>query len=279
VDRAGFAEAGRGAASLHWRLSSVRNRVRTAIVRAAVVAAFATVPAEAQVPHSRSHVTVIPQSPLLFGGVYPHHLGFGAWYPQPYPVFGFPPPFFLPGDPTVTLRLQVTPRDATVFVDGYAAGVVDDFDGVFQRLHVVPGHHEIVVHHPRYRVFRQNLFFNPGTTHAIRHTMDPLGPGEAPVPPPVPRSLPPAPYVLPSTRPVMDARGMGTLVLRVQPGDASVLVDGEQWRGPQSQDRMVIQLSDGSHRVRIEKPGFLPFAADMEIRAGETTTLNVSLVQ
>ena len=32
------------------------------------------------------------------------------------------------------VRLMVRPRDAAVYVDGYYAGVVDDFDGVFQRL-------------------------------------------------------------------------------------------------------------------------------------------------
>jgi hypothetical protein len=33
-----------------------------------------------------------------------------------------------------SLQLQVTPRETEVFVDGYFAGRVDDFDGRFQRL-------------------------------------------------------------------------------------------------------------------------------------------------
>ena len=37
------------------------------------------------------------------------------------------------------------PRDASVFVDGYFAGQVDDFDGVFQRLHLEPGPHRIEI--------------------------------------------------------------------------------------------------------------------------------------
>jgi hypothetical protein len=32
-----------------------------------------------------------------------------------------------------------TPRDAEVYVDGYYAGTVDDFDGTFQRLHIDTG--------------------------------------------------------------------------------------------------------------------------------------------
>jgi hypothetical protein len=72
---------------------------------------------------------------------------------------------------------------------------------------------------------------------------------------------------------------VGTLALRVQPADANVYVDGEAWRGPLGQDRLQIQLSEGSHRVRIEKAGFQPFAVDVDVRAGETTSFNVSLVQ
>ena len=70
---------------------------------------------------------------------------------------------------------------------------------------------------------------------------------------------------------------MGSLTLRVQPVDATVLVDGEPWRGPQAQDRLVIQLAEGPHRVRMEKPGFQSFAVDVDVRAGETTSFNVSL--
>jgi hypothetical protein len=39
------------------------------------------------------------------------------------------------------LRLQVTPKDAAVYVDGFYAGIVDDFNSAFQRLPVPPGEH------------------------------------------------------------------------------------------------------------------------------------------
>src|SRR5262245_31353032 len=48
------------------------------------------------------------------------------------------------------LRLKVKPRSAQVFVDGYFAGVVNDFDGVFQRLHIEPGPHRIEVREDGY---------------------------------------------------------------------------------------------------------------------------------
>jgi hypothetical protein len=259
---------------------------------ATLLVALSTIPAFAQRRHhGGSHVTVIQHSPLLWGGGFyggfyqPYYLGFGQWYPYPYPAIGFPPGVY-PIDGAVSLRLQVTPREASVFVDGFAAGVVDDYDGVFQRLRLVPGPHEIVIYHPGHRTLRQNIYYNPGSTHTIRLTLDQLQPGETPEPQPVPRARPlppgmPGPMGAPpgadSGRAPEGSR-FGTLALRVQPADATVLVDGEPWRGPQAQDRLVIQLAEGPHRVRIEKPGFQTFAVDVDVRAGETVSFNVSLL-
>jgi hypothetical protein len=268
----------------------VRHKYLITLGCATFVFALSTIPAQAQRRHhgGGGHVTVIQRSPLLWGGGFgyynPYYLGFGQWYPYPYPVYGFPPGMY-PHDSAVALRLQVTPREASVFVDGYAAGVVDDYDGVFQRLRLVPGPHEIAIYHPGHRTLRQSLYYNPGSTHTIRYALDRLMPGEAAEPPPAPRALPPHPGMpQPGVPPVADSARSphttraGTLALRVQPGDATVLVDGEPWRGPQTQDRLVIQLAEGPHRVRVEKTGFQAFAVDVDVRAGETTSFNVSLL-
>jgi hypothetical protein len=261
---------------------------------ATLMLALTTLPAEAQRRHRGGHIAVIRHSPLFWGGGFhtgfynPYYFGVGQWYPHPYPVFGYPPGFY-PGDGAVALRLQVTPRDASVYVDGYAAGVVDDYDGVFQRLRLVPGPHEIVIYHPSHRTLRQNIYYNPGSTHTIRHTLEPLLTGEPPEPQPVPRVMPAYPGMpgqpgvpegtrVPDEIRVPEGARMGTLALRVQPGDATVLVDGEPWRGPQTQDRLVIQLAAGAHRVRIEKPGFQAFTVEVDVRAGETSSFNVSLL-
>jgi hypothetical protein len=200
------------------------------------------------------------------------------WFPYPYPgpIFGYPQ-----GRSAASVRTQVTPRETQVFVDGYAAGVVDDFDGVFQRLQLVPGQHEISLYLSGYRTYRENVYLNPGSSHNIRHTMAQRAAGEADealpvpiIPPMAGRGAPRAPAVPPG----QGASGYGTLSLRVQPGDASVLVDGEAWHGSQSQERIALQLGDGRHHVQIEKAGFQRFSADVDVRAGETSTLNVSLV-
>jgi hypothetical protein len=63
----------------------------------------------------------------------------------------------------------------------------------------------------------------------------------------------------------------------VQPGDADVLVDGERWRGPAGQERLIIEVPEGRHTVEIQKSGFRTYVTEVDVRRGETTPLNVSL--
>ena len=245
--------------------------------------ALSIVPAEAQRHHGGHRGPGIVRSPLFFGGYYsPYFLGYSQWYPHPW--FGSPAgPLFYPGSPFSSVRLQVSPREATVYVDGYVAGIVDDYDGTFQRLNLVPGHHEIVVHLQGYRALRQSLYLSPGSTHHVRHTLIPLAPGEVADPEPVPRAVPPMFFppmsgVGGAGTPGSEATRTGTLALRVQPVDATVSVDDEPWRGPSGQNRIVIELAEGMHRVRVEKPGFQSFVVDVDIRRGETTSFSVSLL-
>jgi hypothetical protein len=49
-----------------------------------------------------------------------------------------------------SLRLKIKPREAEVYVDGYYVGIVDNFDGIFQRLHVESGPHRVEVRAPGY---------------------------------------------------------------------------------------------------------------------------------
>jgi hypothetical protein len=55
------------------------------------------------------------------------------------------------------------------------------------------------------------------------------------------------------------------------------MIDNERWEGPQGDDRLVLQVTEGQHRVEIRKDGFESFTTDITIRRGETTPLNVSL--
>ena len=60
------------------------------------------------------------------------------------------------------LRLRVTPRDAQVFVDGYFAGTVDDYDGVLQALRLEAGPYDIELRAPGYQTETFKIRVNPG---------------------------------------------------------------------------------------------------------------------
>ena len=69
------------------------------------------------------------------------------------------------------------------------------------------------------------------------------------------------------------------LALRVQPGDAVVLIDGERWDGSRNADRLVVQLAPGVHRVEIRKEGYRPYSSDVTVGRDETEALNVALAR
>ena len=82
------------------------------------------------------------------GGHFSVYFGWGNGYlygaPWTGPVYGYAAPAVSGrqvyyGD----VRLIVQPRNAEVYVDGYYAGIVDDFDGTFQRLTIEAGPHHI----------------------------------------------------------------------------------------------------------------------------------------
>jgi PEGA domain len=217
--------------------------------------------------------------------------GLGGWDP--------PAADAAANDPFASIRMQVEPPQTEVFVDGYYAGTIDDFDGFFQRLRTEPGEHELELYLEGHRSVRQKIFLQPGATFRVRHTMVALQAGEAPDPRPVPLvPPPPGPYDafgrppsgVPTPPPLpprsatapsspTPASEFGTLAVRVQPDGAEVLVDGERWEVPSAAERLVIQLPIGEHRVDVRRSGFAPYTSTIVIRAGETSTLNVSLTR
>ena len=100
-------------------------------------------------------------------GVRPFYAPFwGPYYPYgayPYAV-----------RPTADVRVQVLPKQAEVFVDGFYAGRADDFDGAFKRLHTTPGGHAITLHLEGYRTVTQNIYVRPDSTFKTQDTMDKL---------------------------------------------------------------------------------------------------------
>jgi len=204
--------------------------------------------------------------------------GYPAQYPPPYYRHGFA------GDSAA--RIQVTPRQTEVYVDGYRAGIVDDFDGFAQRLRVPPGEHVIELYLDGHRSITENILFQPGETYRLRYDMVPLAAGEAEPARPEPRANAAAPQSViydafgrPSSNLAAPApQGAGVLAIRVQPADATVLVDGETWQGSGA-DRLELQVTAGTHRIEVRKDGYLPFSTTVQATAGQTTPVNVSLTK
>jgi hypothetical protein len=71
----------------------------------------------------------------------------------------------------------------------------------------------------------------------------------------------------------------GTLSIQVRPPDAEIFIDGERWTGSEGTAPLQVQLAPGAHRVEIRSAGRHTFTSEVTIRAGQTTPLNVSLVQ
>jgi hypothetical protein len=260
-----------------------------------VVLAPALAEAQRRGPYRRPAVRTV----VVIGGyAYPRYRLYDPWfqsgpYGHPYPpyVYGYG----LRDELTASVRLQVRPRDAQVFVDGYLAGTVDDFDGVFQRLRVRPGGHDITLYLEGYRTVREQLYLGPGADRKVELDMAPLAAGEQSEPPP-----PPSAEEVESPEDALDARPgaqrrppvegrelpirerstrFGTLSIRVQPADAEILIDGERWSAPAESDRVQIRLSEGRHRVEVRKGGLSTYAEDVLIRRDATLSLNVSLTE
>jgi PEGA domain len=221
----------------------------------------------------------------FYSPFYDPWFGYGPYW-GPYSPYGLG--YGFRDELTSSLRLVVTPREAEVYVDGYAAGTVDDYDGIFQRLHLEPGSHEIVLYLEGFRTIRQNLYLNPSTTRKVTYAMERLPAGDVSEPPPAPPPAPLEPPQVETRRPFAPAPRppaprepqdtFGALAIRVQPADAEILIDGEPWTAPANQDRIVVQLATGRHHVEIRRAGYSQYAEDVLIRPNSMLTLNVSLL-
>jgi hypothetical protein len=148
-------------------------------------------PATVYAPRQRVYNNYYYYSPR---GYYPYY-GYGSFglgylyydpfaysytypYPYSYDYYGNNYPFrgYGQGYPTGELRLDVRPHYAQVFVDGYFAGQVDDFDGLFQSLTLEEGPYRIEVVAPGYETLVFNVRVVPGRKITYRGDMRPYRP-------------------------------------------------------------------------------------------------------
>ncbi len=92
-------------------------------------------------------------------GYYPYglSLSFGLGYGYPYGYayggYGYPYGGYVATGYAVSayggVRITDAPPEAAVYADGYYVGIVDDFDGTFQRVNLEPGAHHIEIKPPQ----------------------------------------------------------------------------------------------------------------------------------
>ena len=232
------------------------------------------------------------------GYFYDPYYGPYPWWPTAAYGWGYNPVY----DYRAEVRIQATPREAAVYVDGFYAGVVDDFDGTFQRLPLTPGGHKIELFLDGYRTIHKNLYLQPGGTMKMHETLVPLAAGERSEPPEVAPPVPAPPegtYNAPNSRgpqgasppPIVrrggervpppegdEGSGFGALVLHVQPRGAQVSIDGQRWL-TSGNGTFEVQLPAGRHHVEVELQGFQRFSSDVDVRDGGPTPINVSLTR
>jgi hypothetical protein len=187
-----------------------------------------------------------------------------------------------------SVRVMVEPRKTKVYVDDYYAGVADDFDGMFQRLNLSTGRHDISLRLDGYETHRVKLYVPVAGTIKIKHEMvkgasDKVSESTVGEPVPEPRyareshdddDYENSPEHRDETRP--DNRGeRGTVRLDVSPSDASIYVDGV-FRGT-GQDLRRVTLPEGTHRLEVVRPGYRTFERDVEVTAGEVEEVDIDL--
>ncbi|MBU21609.1 MAG: hypothetical protein CL476_00650 [Acidobacteria bacterium] len=302
-----LAQQSRGVRELEVTVpKNTRTMWRVSVLAAATLAMTATATIDVEAQRRRAGPRIGPRggrtTVRVVRPIYRPYYGFGYQYGA-YPYGYYSPSYYYPAyDPTTAVRIQVKPEATEVYVDGYFAGVVDDFDGFFQRLRLPPGEYEIALRLDGHRAVSEWLRLTHGSTVKVRHVMVPLEPGESQPPPPEPvepidptaygtAQLPEAgdprvstdPRLAPAapaprtSRPLRAESTFGAIAVRAQPSDAEVLIDGERWQGPTGSERLTVEVGAGVHVVEVHKPGYEPYMAEIEVLPGETLNLNVSL--
>ena len=252
-------------------------------------------------------------SPWYYDPFYYGYYGYSPWYYGGY--WGYSPSRYRYGSgygyrDSGSLRVIAEPEQTRVYVDGYYAGIADDFDGIFQRLYLPPGRHEVSLKLDGHQTHKFRVYVPVDQTIKIHHVMV-RGAGET-------EDVVGSPYDDDDRyrrddrdrdrddrygrdersrdrrderygrredrddedEEADDDRAEGeaaTLRLDIRPPDASVYVDGE-FRGNGRQAER-LRVPPGRHKVEVVRPGYRTLEREVEVGAGEVKELEVELVR
>ena len=216
----------------------------------------------------------------------PGHPGHGGavYYPGPwYGWYGYPgyspspwsklPPVSIAADWAMSkVRLEVTPKSASVYVDRYYAGTVDDFDGFFSPLSLPAGVHLLEIRKEGYRTLVTEVNLEAGQTIRYKRTMEPIDAAATPAEhrEPFDQTDDPERFVQIS----------GHLRFDVRPKDAEVYADGyyagiaDDFTG----SSQLLALAPGRHHIELRATGCESVEFDVNVEPGQTVDYRTELV-
>ena len=154
----------------------MRNKLKTLVLAtAATIVTSLALPAAADAGHRYGHRFRNGFGRSYYSHAFRHRFRHGFRRGGFYGPYGYGGRYYRYDG---AVRIQVNPRDAReeleVYVDGGLAGVVNDFDGAFQRLRLSPGQHEIEVRLDGYQSLQTTIFVGRGGFYHIRGRLLPL---------------------------------------------------------------------------------------------------------
>ena len=220
-------------------------------------------------------------------------LGGYGWYGYPYPYgydpypYPYPAPWYVESGASGSgeVRLDVSQKDATVYVDGFYVGVVDDFNGIFHHLKLTAGPQRIEIRKPGYETLVLDVNAQPNQTITYRDVMQPAAADVNNTASPATAAAPPA---ADTTRPMpgaplprMVVGAPGEVLFEVSPKEAQVYVDGfyvgtiDNFNGRSQR----LTLPPGPHHLVMRATGYEDLEVDMNIQPRQTMTYRGDLKQ
>jgi hypothetical protein len=107
-------------------------------------------------------------------GTYPYYR-----YGYPYPPYYYPAPA-TPGyesdievEAAGSVRVDIPQKNASIYVDGFYVGMVEDFNGDSQQLNLAPGPHHLEISAPGYQTAAFDVNVQPGKSITYRTPLQP----------------------------------------------------------------------------------------------------------
>lgn len=183
--------------------------------------------------------------------------------PEPLPPRPRPAPDRPPAGAVGYVAVDVRPARAAVYTDGAFRGRAYQFDGIEDYLVLAAGRHQISLRLDGYRKESFDVLIKPDRILQLEVTL------ERPVEDETDSA---SAYRL-------DLEKTGSLILKVNPADASVYIDDEYY-GPAStfcEEEGAIVLRAGSHALAIVRPGYAPHSQTLELSSDRLREIHIKL--